>query len=269
MVIYFSGTGNSEFVAKSLAQNLNEECVTFNELIKKNKYKLEFNKAENLILIFPIHAWQPPKFILEYLEKVEIKGEPMISAIATCGGEAGQAMRVLRTTLGKKNLRLRNFASVSMPDNYVVMFDVENESEINRKVENCKDFIKTITEYLNQGNSFQTVNKGSFPLTKTYVVGTIFKKLYMSSKPFEDPRILPGGPGIEYNVDDGMGNTVNGKLKSGSSGPAWGLDYITKQALKDDIAQFKTNYQDLPDEVPEVKGYTGWDRMRCDMGAGR
>ncbi|MEG2002835.1 MAG: EFR1 family ferrodoxin [Clostridia bacterium] len=215
MVIYFSGTGNSEFVAKSLAQNLNEECVTFNELIKKNKYKLEFNKAENLILIFPIHAWQPPKFILEYLEKVEIKGEPMISAIATCGGEAGQAMRVLRTTLGKKNLRLRNFASVTMPDNYVVMFDVENESEINRKVENCKDFIKTITEYLNQGNSFQTVNKGSFPLSKTYIVNPIFRKMYMSSKPFfTDDNCVNCGKCVEFCPMDNI-KIVNNEVVFG------------------------------------------------------
>ncbi len=28
-------------------------------------------------------------------------------------------------------------------------------------------------------------------------------------------------------------------------------------------------YQGLPDKVPEVKGYTGWDHMRCDMDAGR
>ncbi|MGS6441410.1 T6SS immunity protein Tli3 family protein [Enterobacter intestinihominis] len=109
--------------------------------------------------------------------------------------------------------------------------------------------------------SFTVVNDQGFLLTK--------HRLYMSSKPFEDPRILPGGPGIAYTVDDGMGNKVRGKLEPGSSGPAWGLDYITKEGLHEDIAQFKTNYQDLPDSVPEVKGYTGWDHMRCDMDAGR
>ena len=109
--------------------------------------------------------------------------------------------------------------------------------------------------------SFTVVNDQGFLLTK--------HRLYMSSKPFEDPRILPGGPGIAYTVDDGMGNKVSGKLEPGSSGPAWGLDYITKAGLHEDIAQFKTNYQDLPDSVPDVKGYTGWDHMRCDMDAGR
>ena len=53
------------------------------------------------------------------------------------------------------------------------------------------------------------------------------------------------------------------------AGPAWGLVYITKEALENDTAKFHTNYQNLPDKVPEVKGYTGWDHMRCDMGAGR
>ncbi|MDM7098941.1 hypothetical protein QUG67_22850, partial [Enterobacter hormaechei] len=43
--------------------------------------------------------------------------------------------------------------------------------------------------------SFTVVNDQGFLLTK--------HRLYMSSKPFEDPRILPGGPGITYTVDDG------------------------------------------------------------------
>jgi len=109
--------------------------------------------------------------------------------------------------------------------------------------------------------SFTVVNDQVFLQTK--------HRLYMSSKPFDDPRLAAGGPGIEYTVDDGMGNEVHGNLEPRFPGPAWGLDYITKQGLKEDTAQFKANYQGLPDKVPEVKGYTGWDHMRCDMDAGR
>ncbi|GJL39902.1 hypothetical protein TUM17577_11110 [Enterobacter asburiae] len=109
--------------------------------------------------------------------------------------------------------------------------------------------------------SFTVVNDQGFLQTK--------HRLYMSSKPFDDPRIQPGGPGIEYTVDDGMGGKVNGKLEPSNAGPAWGLDYITKQGLKEDTAQFKANYQGLPDRVPEVKDYTGWDHMQCNMDAGR
>ncbi|HGH4599151.1 hypothetical protein LWT83_00905 [Enterobacter hormaechei] len=109
--------------------------------------------------------------------------------------------------------------------------------------------------------SFTVVNDQGFLLTK--------RRLYMSSKPFEDPRILPGGPGIAYTVDDGMGNKVSDTLDPRFPGWAWGMVYMTKQGLKHSTQQFKANWQDLPDSVPEVKGYTGWDHMRCDMDAGR
>ncbi|AVH16320.1 hypothetical protein CWR52_03540 [Enterobacter sp. SGAir0187] len=105
--------------------------------------------------------------------------------------------------------------------------------------------------------SFTVVNDQGFLQTK--------HRLYMSSKPFDDPRLATGGPGITYKLQDG---TVQ-VLEPRSPGPAWGLDYITKQGLKEDIAQFKANYQGLPDKVPEVKDYTGWDHMQCNMDAGR
>ncbi|TIM54987.1 MAG: hypothetical protein E5Y48_02495 [Mesorhizobium sp.] len=104
--------------------------------------------------------------------------------------------------------------------------------------------------------SFTVVNDQGFLQTK--------HRLYMSSRPFDDPRLATGGPGIDYVVEG-----VTHRIKPQSPGPAWGLDYITKEALENDTAKFHTNYQNLPDKVPEVKGYTGWDHMQCDMDAGR
>ncbi len=105
--------------------------------------------------------------------------------------------------------------------------------------------------------SFTVVNDQGFLQTK--------HRLYMSSKPFEDSRLLPGEAGITYTALDGAKH----HLKPGSAGWAWGLVYMTKEGLADSTQQFKTNWQGLPDKVPEVKGYTGWDHMRCDMDAGR
>ena len=104
--------------------------------------------------------------------------------------------------------------------------------------------------------SFTVVNDQGFLQTK--------HRLYMSSKLFDDPRLAAGGPGIQY-VIEGETHTITPQ----SPGPSWGMDYITKQGLENDTAKFHTNYQGLPDRVPEVKGYTGWDHMRCDMDAGR
>ncbi|MGR5945981.1 T6SS immunity protein Tli3 family protein [Enterobacter sp. C4G1] len=109
--------------------------------------------------------------------------------------------------------------------------------------------------------SFTVVNDQGFLQTR--------HRLYMSSKPFDDPRLAAGGPGIEYTVDDGTGQKVSGKVEPRSPGWPWGMVYMTKQGLEGSTEQLKTNWQNQPDKVPEVKGYTGWDHMRCNMNAGR
>ena len=103
--------------------------------------------------------------------------------------------------------------------------------------------------------SFTGVNDQGFLQTK--------HRLYMSSRPFDDPRLLPGGKGIHYELQDG----VQGDITTGTGGWAWGMVYMTKQGLKDTVQSLQTNWEDQPDKVPEVKGYTGWDHMRCDMDA--
>ncbi|EPH9713497.1 T6SS immunity protein Tli3 family protein [Enterobacter kobei] len=103
--------------------------------------------------------------------------------------------------------------------------------------------------------SLTVVNDQGFLQTK--------HSLYMSSKPFDDPRLLPGGEGIHYELPDG----VLGDIKPGTGGWSWGMVYMTKQGLKDTVQTLQTNWQGQPDKVPEVKDYTGWDHMRCDMDA--
>ena len=104
--------------------------------------------------------------------------------------------------------------------------------------------------------SFTVVNDQGFLQTKD--------SLYMSSKPFDDPRVLPGGPGIYYQIEGD-----DHHLLPGSAGWAWGKVYMTKRGLKDSIMLFRAEWQNLPDSVPEVKDYKGWDHMRCDMDAGK
>ncbi|MBU9843588.1 hypothetical protein J1784_00780 [Rahnella sp. FRB 231] len=105
--------------------------------------------------------------------------------------------------------------------------------------------------------SFTVVNDQGFLQTK--------HSLYTSSKPFEDPRILPGGPGIPYTLENGKVQVLEAQYP----GEAWGMVYMTKLGLEGTTQILKTNWQNLPDHVPEVKNYQGWDHMRCAMDAGK
>ncbi|WP_414072322.1 hypothetical protein [Rahnella rivi] len=116
-------------------------------------------------------------------------------------------------------------------------------------------FLKSITVVNNQG----------FVLTRQ-------GDLYMSSKPFDDPRLSPGGSGIAFTFRDHRGNLKQDRLMPGNSGLDWGREYLSWNSVNSPrpwvIDAFKPNWQNISNKVPEVKNYTGWDHMRCDPNLG-
>ena len=112
-------------------------------------------------------------------------------------------------------------------------------------------------------------------------ITTSLNHLYMSSYPFDDPRLKPGGPGIDYKYFDDTyylykpgkhksnGEYVDGHTSPEFPGRAWGTVVFMKAALAHLTEGYKANYQNLPDKEPEVVGYKGWTRMRCDLDVGK
>ena len=113
--------------------------------------------------------------------------------------------------------------------------------------------------------SLTVVNDQGFLLTKQ-------GHLYMSSLPFDDPRIMPGGEGIDYSFTH-RGKIIHYRIDAikpgkGENVSRWGLFYVDPRILPRLVYQYYANFQNLPTRVPDVQGYTGWTRMRCDMKAG-
>ena len=113
--------------------------------------------------------------------------------------------------------------------------------------------------------SITVVNDQGYVLTKQ-------GDLYMSSKPFDDPRLEPGGSGIDYTFTNSRGQAQTNHIRPGYGGGKWGENYVSWNSLQGTpprtIFAYRTNFQNIPNKVPEVKNYTGWDRMRCDPDLG-
>ncbi|WP_226569647.1 T6SS immunity protein Tli3 family protein [Mangrovibacter yixingensis] len=109
--------------------------------------------------------------------------------------------------------------------------------------------------------SVTVVNDQGFLLTRQ-------GRIYMSSHPFDDPRLAPGGPGIDYSIMF-RGKPRQYHISPRSPGRGWGLEYIDPpRVLNQLVYKHYTNFQNLPEAIPEVKDYRGWTHMRCDLGAG-
>ena len=69
MIFYFSGTGNTKFVAKEIAAGISEELLFIPDLIRENRYEFTLQPGETVGFCFPTHGWQPPRIVREFIKQ--------------------------------------------------------------------------------------------------------------------------------------------------------------------------------------------------------
>ena len=124
MILYFSGTGNTRWVAQQIAEAVGEQLLYIPDLIKEGNYQLTLKADERLGICFPTHGWQPPRIVREFIRKMTISGieKPRFCwALTTCGDSAGEAMTILNKELEKKRMKAESLFSVIMPESYVCL----------------------------------------------------------------------------------------------------------------------------------------------------
>ncbi len=72
MILYFSSTGNSEYVAKRIARETNDTTLSITECYKKQMISIEV-EDEVLGIVSPTYAWGLPSIVEDYLQNVSFK----------------------------------------------------------------------------------------------------------------------------------------------------------------------------------------------------
>ena len=139
MILYFSGTGNSKYVAEKLAELLGEELFNI-----EGSHRLPMMvDDEPLGIVFPVYAWGLPRIVADYfsnkrfVEGTLTKGSNITNkfvwTVMTCGDDMGYADVIL-----EKNIkRTVNAAySLQMPNTYVSLpgFDIDSPELACKKI---------------------------------------------------------------------------------------------------------------------------------------
>lgn len=152
MILYFSGTGNSKYIANLLNKSLNQEMVNLNSKIKANDYKdlILSNGDETLIFVTPTYAWNIPSIIKDYIYKVDFKNAKYVYFVMTCGEQIGNAIKQNKRISKDKNLIYKGTIKVVMPENYIALFDAPNYEKSKIIIEkSTSDFNKLIPSIKN------------------------------------------------------------------------------------------------------------------------
>ena len=117
MVVYFSGTGNSKYVAERIAGSLQEKLLCMNEQIKSGDTGT-VKTGENLVVVVPTYAWRIPRVVSDWIGQTEFVGAKNVWYVMSCGSGIGGADIYNRKLSEKKGLKHMGTAQIIMPENF-------------------------------------------------------------------------------------------------------------------------------------------------------
>lgn len=147
MIYYFSGTGNSRYVAQRFAEALGEPLCDMAADGSAN------TGSETLGFVMPVYFWGIPNIVLDFLKSFRTDGKPYIYLIFTCGGSTGAAGKMFEKALGRK---CDAQFSVLMPDTWTPMFDVSDKAKMESILDAAEPVIGSIIDKV------KTREKGDF-----------------------------------------------------------------------------------------------------------
>ena len=131
-IYYFSGTGNSLFIAKELEKRLPDcRLVPVVHVLKHGKIK---TTADVIGIVFPIYATTYPDEIKQFIALLDCPKDAYIFAVSSRKCRP-RVFAALGNLLARKGCALSAARSISMPQNYIPVFAVEAEEEIKRQDE--------------------------------------------------------------------------------------------------------------------------------------
>ncbi len=190
MILYLSGTGNTKWAAKSLANALGEQII---DIAKINASNFEFAEKGNGIIgiCFPVHGWRPPNLLVDFVKKMRIAKQSFrntyIFLLCTEGDNTGRAMPYLEHLLSLRGITVNAYYDVRMPNTYVGLpfMDVDSKDVEEMKLKKAQERISEIYNKIKERTeTYNIVFEGKWPKTDTLLLGAVFNNLLVTDKFF-------------------------------------------------------------------------------------
>jgi len=169
MIYYFSGTGNSEWVAKGLAQRTGDTAVNLAALVKDGPAETRIGAGETIGLVFPVYSWGAPQIVEEFCKTIFLERGAYAYAVCTCGDDAGRAMQRL-----KRRFAYQSAWSIAMPNNYIIGFDVDSPALEREKIAQARERLDAIAKDVLSNKSVFQVHGGAGAGLKTALIRPLF-----------------------------------------------------------------------------------------------
>lgn len=167
MIIYFSATGNSRFVADKISNVFNEKIYSILEI-----KEIVLKDGESLGIVVPTYFWGLPSIVNDFLKYINIKygKNNYIYAIATYGTSTGQICKFIN-----KYVKLDAYFSIKMADTWTPTFDLTNTKKLDELSKNEIPQISKIIKHIKNKDTGDYF-KDKKPVLLSYIAQIIYQK---------------------------------------------------------------------------------------------
>lgn len=174
MIFYFSGTGNSAWVARQLAHLTGDVACDITTLA----HTPDVQKEEQVGFVFPVYAWGASEVMTNFASKLA-RPQAFAFGVCTCGSEAGLTMKRFA-----KECPLDSSYSLVMPNNYIIGSDTDSDAVIQEKIASARKALQQIAQEILHRQRVDRVHEGALAGVKSRMANFGFNRFARTTKPF-------------------------------------------------------------------------------------
>ena len=183
MVLYFTGTGNSRYIAERIAVALGDELLSMNDRIKADDNS-PVTSDERLVIVTPTYAWRIPRIVRDWLAETDFPCGTQTWFVMTCGSEIGNAAEYNRALCQEKQLTYMGTAQIIMPENYIAMFNAPRSEEARQIVAKAEPDIERVISDIAANQAFTPSHNNLYGRFMSGTVNPIFYSFFVKANAF-------------------------------------------------------------------------------------
>lgn len=180
MIYYFTGTGNSRYVARLVSNALKEKYKKMSIL---ERTSIE-HTDDTLVFVCPTYAWRIPRIVEEWILNTEFNNAKEAYFIMTCGENIGNAGHYNELLCKKKDLSYKGTYPIIMPENYLALFDTPEDDEAQHIIQKALPSIDQVIKHIEKKEPFPSMSLHLKDKMLSSVVNTVFYPIYVKADPF-------------------------------------------------------------------------------------
>lgn len=135
-IYYFSGTGNSLFIAECIQDQLdNTELINITDMIGRDTIMVQ---SPMIGFVFPLYFYGLPRIIERMIEKMDMTGVTYCYIVITAMYPDGIGLAQIEDLLAKKGVAMHAGFYIQMPGNYIVKHPVDSHERKQVIIRNAK-----------------------------------------------------------------------------------------------------------------------------------